>query len=254
MASCKCGGGACNCVVTAGPGTTVTGSGSASTPYIVGADVSKTPGNTLTIDSDGLYVPAPVAGCGLTGDGTAAEPLAANTQEWPYSCPVDANGGGVYCDPVSGELHTDPPVRYNYFNFAINELQATPIAVPTVPEQEIRTISLTVTNTDPCRPAYGILFREVDLDFDLPPNSGAMAGFDGDDMNYLGNTGNGTVFNTHSQDNKINEIALAPGETRTITLSIQSGRGSGGATITRIQATLRVWLWSNQKAEGSRHG
>ncbi|KUN37661.1 hypothetical protein AQJ30_15365 [Streptomyces longwoodensis] len=61
MASCKCGGGACHCVVTDGPETAVAGAGTATKPYVVGAKVSSTPGNTLTIDADGPFVPASAA-------------------------------------------------------------------------------------------------------------------------------------------------------------------------------------------------
>jgi hypothetical protein len=218
----------CTCTITAGSGVVVDGNGSTSSPIVISA------------------VP-PVTGCGLTGDGSAGSPLAASVEAWPYACDLAANAGDVYCDPATGELRTDPPLRYDYFNHAINQLQATPIPVPTGMDATVATISLTITNPDPCRPAHGILFREVDVDFVLPPNSGAMAGLDGDDMNYFGNQGSGTVFNTHSQDNKITDLDLAPGETRTITMNIESGRGSGGATITRIQATLRAWIWSIQK-------
>lgn len=80
----------------------------------------------------------------------------------------------------------------------------------------------------------------------LPPGSGAMAGIDGDDMNYLGNQGNATIFNTHSQDNKLSVFTLDPGATRTITMNVEAGRGSGGATITKIQKSIRAWVWSNQ--------
>jgi hypothetical protein len=146
MASCKCGGGACNCVVVEGPGASVEGAGSTTTPYVVGAkvspapgntisidssgglyaaagavdcddvrpclsagpgvtydpatgvigaDVSPTPGNTLSIDTGGLFVPPAAAaaletGCGLTGDGTTADPLRTNTAAAPAGCPEDS--------------------------------------------------------------------------------------------------------------------------------------------------------------------
>ncbi|MER7477464.1 hypothetical protein ABTX60_07375 [Streptomyces sp. NPDC126510] len=244
MASCKCGGSACNCVVREGPGSTVTGAGTTTNPITVGAKVSPTPGNTLTIDSGGLYVPAAslTAGCGLTGTGTATDPVTANTQTWPYACPIGNNSSGIYCDPATGELKGEPPLKQDYFHNERNDVLATPIPVPTTPEETVDTMTLTVTNPDPCRAALGLLFREIDLDFMLPPDSGAMAGIDNDDMTYLGNQGSRTIFNTHTQDNKISEIRLAAGETRTISMNIQAGRGSGGAEITRIQATLRVFL------------
>ncbi|MER6632341.1 hypothetical protein ABT301_29675 [Streptomyces sp. NPDC000987] len=211
-------------------------------------DVSTEPGNTVTIDPDGgLYVPPPTvkAGCGITGDGSETDPLTANTQDWPYVCPIGTNGGGVYCDTGTGELRTDPPVRQDFFQNAKNDVLATPITVPAVAEQTVDTLTFTVTNPDPCRPANAVFFREVDLDVNLPPNSGATTGIDGDQMTYLGNQGSGTVFATHVQANKITLLALAPGETRTITMRIEAGRGTGGAAIIRIQATLRAWVFSN---------
>lgn len=224
-----CCGGArgCTCTVTAGSGVEVDGSGSTSNPYVV--------------SSTGAVA---ATGCGLTGDGSTGTPLSAAVGTWPYACDVDDQGGGVYCDS-SGVLRTDPPVRQDNFSNAINQVQSPALAVPTVAERTIRQLTLTVTNPDPCRVAQGILFREVDLDFNLPPGAGAMAGIDGDDMNYLANGGDTTVFAVHSQDNKITPFTLNPGETRTITMDIDAGRGSNGATIPRIQATLRAWVFSN---------
>ncbi|WP_019061676.1 hypothetical protein [Streptomyces prunicolor] len=231
MASCKCGGGQCNCVVTAGANTTVTGAGSTSNPYVVSATAP--PANVVT-------------GCGLTGSGSATSPLAAKVAAWPFTCDITDNGSGIYCDPTTGELRADPAYWADFQGDQANTALATPMPVPTAAQQTIDTISIDVTNPDPCRRGLGLLFREVDLDFVLPPNSGAMAGIDGDDMNYFGNQGSGTIINTHSQDNKITAFTLNPGETRTITMSIETGRGSGGATITRIQKSLRAYVWSNR--------
>ncbi|MFE3032906.1 hypothetical protein ACFXKY_14830 [Streptomyces canus] len=213
--------------MTAGPGTEVDGNGSTSNPYVISAK-------------------PPVTACGLTGDGSEGAPLAAAVGTWPYACDLAENAGGVYCDPATGELRADPPPRQDNFQNSINEIQATPVPVPTSTAGEtIRQLTMTVTNPDPCRQAIGILFREVDLDFTLPPGGGAMAGVDGDDMNYFANGGDRTVFGVHSQDNKITPFALAPGQTRTFTMNIESGRGSASATISRIQATLRAWVYSN---------
>ncbi|MFE2424620.1 hypothetical protein [Streptomyces hokutonensis] len=213
--------------MTAGPGTQVDGNGSTSNPYVISAK-------------------PPVTGCGLTGDGTDSAPLAAHVGTWPYACDLDATAGGVYCDPATGELRTDPPYWADFQGDQLTTALSTPRPVPAAASEVIDTISIDITNPDPCRRGLGLLFREVDLDFVLPPGSGAMAGIDGDDMNYLANQGNATIFATHSQDNKITAFTLNPGETRTITMNVEAGRGSGGATITRIQKSLRAWVWSNQ--------
>jgi len=234
--------------------TTVTGAGTAADPVIVSSTVrldTTPPGggaNLIQAGPDGLYAELET-GCGLTGDGSSGAPLGVlPSAQWPdlYTCPIDTAAGNVFCDPATGELRTDPPFWTAFEGDQANTLLATPIPVPTTPSEVIDTISITITNPDTCRPAMGFLFREVDLDFQLPPNSGGMSGIDGDDMNYFGNTGSGTIFNTHSQDNKITVLTLGPGETRTITMNVEAGRGSGGATITRIQKSLRAWVFSNR--------
>ncbi|MGA5202805.1 hypothetical protein [Streptomyces variegatus] len=231
MSDC-CGSRRCTCTLTAGPGIEIDGSGSTGSPYVISAPGGSTP----TIET----------ACGLSGDGSSGAPLAVGVAAWPFPCPIDVNGGGVYCDPASGELRADPAYWADFQGDQANTFLASPLPVPTALSEVIDTISIEITNPDPCRPALGLLFREVDLDFVLPPNSGAMSGVDGDDLNYFGNQGSGTIINTHSQDNKLTVFTLAPGETRTITMNVEAGRGSGGATITRIQKSIRAWVWSNR--------
>jgi hypothetical protein len=230
MASCKCGGAQCNCVITAGANTTVTGAGSTGNPYVI--DATAPPANVIT-------------GCGLTGTGAAASPLAVNGQPWPFACDIAANGSGVYCDPATGELHADPAYWADFQGNQENTALGTPMVVPSGPSVVVDSISVDVTNPDQCRRAIGLLFREIDLEFTLPPNSGASAGIDGDDMSYLGNQGSGTIISTHVQTNKLSVFTLNPGETRTITMQVNLSRGTGGATLTRIQKSIRAWSWSN---------
>lgn len=277
MARCGCGG-ACGCALASGTGTTVTGAGTPANPWTVNADfadcfdvrscitanqgavydqatgniqvcISGDAGNALTRDVNGcLYMGAGnnsvTAGCGLNGTGLAANPLTIRGKAWPFACDQDsATATGVYCDPVTGEAHGDPPSKQSYFNNAKNDTLATPITVPAA-LTTIDTFSITVTNPDPCRPALGLLFREIDLQMNMPAGSSGAGFIDGDEMFHFENTGSTTQGGVHAQENKINEVNLDPGETRTITMQIQSGRGSGGANIIRIQATLRVFLWT----------
>lgn len=277
MARCTCGGGDCNCSVVAGTNTTVTGSGSSANPFVVSAvtncaevrtcisegpgidynpatgvisaDISETAGNNLIIDGGGLYVPTGAAtvtaGCGLTGNGAAATPIRANTGTWPYPCDLDTLASGVYCDG-DGLLRGEPPIRQAFFSAGMNTLFPTEQPVPTVSDVNVAPVSVDITNPDTCRPAIIMMWTDCDVEFNLPGGGGAaMAGIDGDDLVYLANRGTGTIFSTHVQGTKLQpQAVMTPGETRTVTMNVSMGRGAGGATYVRIQATLRIWVFS----------
>jgi hypothetical protein len=91
MAKCQCGGGACNCVILPGPGISVQGAGSTDNPYIVGADVSDAPGNALTLDPGGLYVP----------------PGGGGTVDCAQVRPCLSAGPGITYDPATGVFAAD---------------------------------------------------------------------------------------------------------------------------------------------------
>jgi hypothetical protein len=64
MARCGCAGSTCNCVVTAGVGTTVTGAGTPSNPYVISADsFALDVADTATVDMS------------IVGDGTPGNPF-----------------------------------------------------------------------------------------------------------------------------------------------------------------------------------
>ncbi|MEZ3180827.1 hypothetical protein KYY02_19665 [Streptomyces pimonensis] len=275
MARCQCGGTGCNCVIVAGDNAEVTGAGSTPNPYvisatiecddvrpcisagpgavydpatgIVGADISEQAGNNLVLQPDGLFVPTGAAtvtaGCGLAGDGSASAPVHANTGSWQYECDLDETASGVYCDST-GQLRGEPPAKARFFQNNINNNLSTSALVPTAADTQVASLTLAIVNPDPCREALCILFQDVDIDLVLPPNSGGAYGIDLDDMVYLGNGGTSTVNATHVQVNKLVNLTLAPGETRTHTLPVTMGRGSGSARYSRVQATLRAWVIS----------
>jgi hypothetical protein len=118
--------------------TTVTGTGTAADPYVVEADAIVAPepngleatasgllvapsadaGNRLGMGADNrLYVPPVAVDCGLTGSGTAANPITVNpvagqaawTDDW--ACDA-ATHSTLKCDPGTGALWT-PPDHYS---------------------------------------------------------------------------------------------------------------------------------------------
>lgn len=217
---------------------------------VISVCVSPDAGNSLTRDANGCLFVSPgnnavVTGCGLDGTGTASDPLTIDGKAWPFACAQDsATATGVYCDPATGELHGDPPNRVGYFAEGENViLPGTGIVVPAA-EATVRSLTLDVTNPDPCRPARVILWQDVDMDLDLPIGSGGGYGMDGDDLVYLANEGTGTVFSTHAQSGKTISATLAAGASATLTMNYTAGRGSGGAQIRRIQGTMRAWILS----------
>lgn len=261
-----------------GTNTSVSGSGSAANPYVIDAEVpcedvrqcvsagdglsydpatgvieakpSPAAGNNLVVGPDGLYVPTGSAtvtvGCGLTGDGSGSAPVTANTGEWPYPCDVDTSAGGVYCD-TTGVLRGAPPVRTAFFGQSFSRSYTGGAAVSASdPLPDVETVSVTVTNPDPCRPCRVLVARMADVDFTLPPGARAAFGINGDNVGEYHNSGTGTMSAIHNQAVRLgNGGTLEPGASTTYSTIVQVGRGQGGATYTRIQADIQVWVFSD---------
>lgn len=279
MAQC-CGARRCTCTVTAGPGVTVTGDGGTTSPYVISADgggtvscddvrpclsagdgvdydpvtgvISARPsadaGNTLAFGADGgLLVPPPTApplatDCGLTGDGSAGDPLAVAAQAWPYPCDVDDNAGGVYCDSA-GQLRSEPRGIYDFTQQHIVTDYPTSPLVPSATNTVVLTRDFVVDNPDPCREAAMFVELEVDIDFDLPAGSGAAGGIATDSMQYIANRGTSAATDVHQQSTKVyNELPIPAGGSTTVTLNVSLGRGSGGAMFNRIQTFIRCFV------------
>lgn len=215
--------------VEAGPGVTVTGTGTAADPY----EVSAVPPDT---------------GCGLTGDGSAGTPLAASVVAWPYPCDVDTEAGGVYCDST-GALRSEPRATAIYVTDQ-QVLDVADLPVPAPQDTEVATHTLVIENPDPCRPAFVIVEAEVDADFNLPAGAGAGLGIATDEMSYLRNSGTTTILDTHIQSTKVVSptpnvgTQIPPGGSLNYVLSIRMGRGSGGATYNRVQSFLRAFIFN----------
>lgn len=215
---------------------------------VISGRLSGDAGNNATFGTDGgYYVPTGAAtvttDCGLTGDGSGGAPLTVATGTWPYACDVDANAGEVYCDS-SGVLRTDPPSQATYTQDSVNQQYAdTP--VPTdFPGVPVETRTLEIINPDPCREAFVVAEVEVDVDFDLPPDSTAMYGIATDEMFHIANTGSSTMTDAHVQTTKVYNRVIPPGGTLNEPLQIIMGRGSGGATYNRIQSFMRAFIFN----------
>ncbi|WP_405961295.1 hypothetical protein OG235_37175 [Streptomyces sp. NBC_00024] len=252
MANC-CGSSRCTCRVVAGPGITVDGNGSPGAPYVIGGGGGGTTvveaGTGVTVTGTGtatdpyeVSAVPPETGCGLTGDGSAASPLAAVVAAWPYPCDADANAGRVYCDS-SGQLRSEPRGMVTIQQDQ-QTLNVADLAVPAPQDTEVATHQHTVTNPDPCRPAFVISETEVDADFNLPAGAGAAIGIGTDEMSYLRNSGSTAILDTHIQGTKVlSGGTIPPGGSVTFTVSIRMGRGSGGATYNRVQSFHRAFVF-----------
>jgi hypothetical protein len=214
----------------------------------IAADLSTDAGNAVVFGSDGgLYAPAASAAaletaCGLTGDGSSADPLAAAVGAWGYACDVDTYAGQVYCD-TSGQLRSEPRGRATYTQDSVNQSYPATV-VPTGFDNVIETRTLSITNPDPCRPAFVVCEVEVDVDFDLAPGAAAAAGITTDEMQYFHNTGSATQQDVHCQVTKVYNRTIAPGGTLIEPLAITMGRGAGGATYNRIQSFMRAFVFN----------
>lgn len=224
MASCKCGGRACNCVITAGPGITVVGGGSTSNPYVVGAS-------------------APEVGCGLTGKGTEAEPLAVETGTWPYSCDIASNGGVISCDPSTGQLYGEPRTKTAFqSHFETRTFPDLPVPLPD--DTPVATFCASITNPDTCRAALVVITQETDAYFTLPPGAEAAAGQNTDEMWRIKNTGSTQMPSAHLQFSKLQRATVGAGATLNWCYDVTMAHGSGGATYHQILSNIRFHLIS----------
>lgn len=211
---------------------------------VITADLSQDAGNNLVLGTDnGLFVPTGAAtvsvGCGLTGDGSAGNPVASSSPTtWSFPCAIATNGSAVVCDTTTGQLKGEPPYTPRYIQFVESRNYAN-LAVPAV-TTTVDTFTYNITNTDPCRAAMIHVSTELDVDFDLPPGSGASMSL-GEELWYTANTGTTTILDTHNQIGRTRNqtLSLAPGAALVVNVDPQLGRGTGGATYNRIQVNER---------------
>jgi len=218
----------------------LSGQGTSGAPLSAAPILDPNAGQLLSCTATGLRAGLTVGLCGLTGNGSAASPLAAKVQAWPYSCPADANAGGVYCDST-GTLRSEPRGRITYTQDTLSQtFSAT--AVPSATDTVVVTRNILLNNPDPCRDASVIIEIEVDVDFNLPANSGAAYGMGTDEMVYLINRGGSAANDGHIQTTKVYNRDIPAGGSLNEPLNITMGRGSGGATYNRIQHFMRAWI------------
>lgn len=277
MARCGCGG-ACSCALVSGDGVTVVGAGTAANPWkpnatiadcadvrgcitanqgaafnqttgVISVCVSPNANNGLTRDANGcLYVAAGAStvttGCGLTGTGAPASPVRANTQTWPYACDPLTQGGVVSCDPsgvLVGEPRSRSMMQTVFFDQDFN--QPTGTAVPTTATQsnQVATVTMNVTNPDPCRTSINITMQECAVTCILPAGARVEYGFDADNMVQHTNRGTATESDFYVQVAKtVNRPVIAAGATVTNSFGVFVGLGTNGATYTHVQGILRT--------------
>lgn len=276
IARCGCGQ-ACGCSLTSNPagGTTVTGSGTPANPWqvsvpiknctdvraclsgnqgvtfnpatgAISACISTNAGNGLTRDGAGcLYVGAGAStvttGCGITGTGAPASPVRANTQTWPYACDPLTQGGVVSCDP-SGVLVGEPRSRsMMQTTFFDQDYPNTAVPATATQTNQVATVTMSVTNPDPCRSSINITMQEVAVTLQLPAGARAEYGFDADNMVQHTNRGAATETDFYVQVSKtVNRAVIGPGATVNNSFGVFLGLGTNGATYTHIQGILRT--------------
>lgn len=221
----------------------LSGNGTALQPLTAAPVVSPVAGNLLSCAAGGLRALLTVGACGLTGNGSAASPLAARVGAWPFPCSVDTFAGNVYCDS-SGTLRSEPRGR-TMFNQNSQNTSYANLAVPAGFDVLIESRTLLIENPDTCRSSFVLVSMELDVDFILPANAGAAAGLYTDEMQFHSNRGGTTETDYHVQVMKVvyQTPDLPPGGSNNFGVDISMGRGAGGATYNRIQTFIRAFQW-----------
>jgi len=187
-----------------------------------------------------------VTGCGITGKGTSASPLAANTQTWPYPCAIAANGGAVSCDPATGILYSDPlgHVDMQIMSF-VRDYPNLAVPGPGIAIVSLDTFTASFTNPDTCRTMRAVIQRDADVNFDMPgtgttgPSSAAYA-IDGIVTYRTWNTGVPGAIDMHTRTGRqLDAGTVAPGGTVSVSVDIGGLSGQGGATYTQIAVSIR---------------
>ncbi|WP_405710172.1 MULTISPECIES: hypothetical protein [unclassified Streptomyces] len=226
---------------------TLSGQGTTAAPLSAAPRLDPNPTNLLACGPAGLLLAGGTGGtvatgCGLTGDGSTGSPVTAATKAWPHPCTIDTTAGGVYCDST-GVLRSEPRTRVS--NASTDGNQAYPAtAVPAGSDVVVTTKTLNMNNPDTCRPALAWVVVSIDVDFTLPANSSAVAGIGADDMQAFVNRGSSTATGVHTQVTKSWRRSIPAGGTLTEPLEITMGRGTGGATYTRIQWSIQALIIS----------
>jgi hypothetical protein len=217
----------------------------------ISADLSSTAGNQLSLDANGLFVPAatPAAvnvGCGLTGDGSIGNPVRAVVVPWNFVCDINARSSGIYCNPATGELRGEPRAR-TYTAYQVQEHTPPNLAVPAgAVLTAIDTFSFSHTNPDQCRTMRLIVWADTDIDFTLPVGGTAGFAIEGDRIVALSNQGTAPISNQHFQvPRKVVDVNVGPGATHNYTLTVSGERGAGGATYSRIQMQVNAIFEQN---------
>ncbi|AXE76021.1 hypothetical protein C5746_02490 [Streptomyces atratus] len=167
--------------------------------------------------------------------------MSAAVSAWPHTCSLDDEGGLVYCDST-GALRSEPRGRASFVEDGVNKTYPV-TAVPAASNTLVETRTLKITNPDPCREAFVIIEVELDVDFTLPPNSGAASQIGSNSVNYLDNRGNGTSASVHGVATMVFRRSIPAGGTLVEPLNIRLGRGSGGATYNRIETYMRAFVF-----------
>ncbi|WP_327385084.1 hypothetical protein [Streptomyces sp. NBC_01207] len=231
----------------------MTGTGSIANPFVIAAAVecdtiraciSAGPGITYNeatgvISATAVVDPNVVTGCGLEGSGSAGDPLLVTSGAWPYPCDV-SSGSFLYCD-ADGVLRSTPP------HTATQNVQQTQTAYPDIPvplpdDTQIEIQMLAVVNPDPCREAFVIVEQEMEISMDMPINSTGASGIGTDDMMFRFNNGNSPQVSVHSQHTKVIATIVGAGVATVTQMRVTAGRGTGGATIERVQTFLQAFI------------
>ena len=218
---------------------------------VISAKISTDAGNSTIIGSDGGIFTPPGGGSGSTpitvGCGILQPTpytIRANTSNWDFACPQDANATPVYCNPTTGRLQGPPRTGF-VPGVVATDMESFPAPGVAVPATMTETLFCEAVYTNPsCYPIAVVEYHVAHVNWRANEQANLQAGIDGDEFFSWRTSTPANISEPGMQTTKTYTTdILAPGASQTYRTALterNTGTAGTGRSTFR-QVTIRTY-------------